>query len=118
MTSLTASIYTPRWGHDDIYTFELSRESMFISHATRQSKCVWRDNRDPEWQGESLESRLQNDSIYPPAILPDLLVHLWTSWRNGKLTDTEAQAELDAVVAWLNALTRAKPRTDFWHKYF
>lgn len=118
MTVLTASIYSPRWGHDDTYSVELTRESMLISHSARKSKCVWQDNRDPIWQGESLDSHLRNDSIYAPAILPSLLEHLWISWRNGELNDAQAQTELDAVIAWLNALTRAKPQTEFWRKYF
>lgn len=118
MTVLSASIYSPRWGHDDTYTFELTRESMLISHAARQSKCVWQEGRDPVWQGESLDSYLRNDSIYAPRILSELLEHLWTSWRNGELDDAQAQTELNAVIEWLNALTRAKPKTEFWRKHF
>lgn len=118
MATLTASIYTPRWGHEDTYTLELSRESMLISHTPRQSKCVWQDNADPVWQGESLDSHLRNDSIYAPKVFPDLLVYLWRAWRNDELDDAQAQAELDAVIAWLNELTRAKPRTEFWSRYF
>ncbi len=118
MIVLTASIYSPRWGHDDTYSIELTRESMLISHGPRKSKCVWQEGRDSIWQGESLDSHLRNDSIYAPAILPDLLEHLWSSWRNSDLNDAQAQTELDSVIAWLNALTHAKPQTEFWRKFF
>jgi hypothetical protein len=118
MANLSASIYTPRWGHDDKYEFELTKDSMTVTHGVRKSKCVWRDNKDPKWEGESLESHLRNDSIYPPAILPTLLEHLWKAWRNGELTDAQAQTELDAVTEWLNSVTKSKPKTSFWKAYF
>ncbi len=118
MVVLTAQIYSPRWGHEDQYTLNLTRDSLLISHAPRHSKCVWQENRDPKWEGEPLDRHLVNDHIHAPEVLPDLLVHLWTSWRNGDLNESEAQKELDAVIAWLNATTRAKPKTDFWRKYF
>lgn len=91
---------------------------MLISHLPRSSKCLWQEGKDPIWQGESLDSHLRNDSIYAPSILPSLLEHLWASWRNGELSDIQAQAELDAVIEWLNALTQAKPQTEFWRLYF
>jgi hypothetical protein len=65
-----------------------------------------------------LEDMFSNDSIHAPAVVPNLLEHLWTSWRNGVIDDQQAQTELDAVTQWLNATTHAKPRTDFWNKYF
>jgi hypothetical protein len=61
---------------------------------------------------------LANDSIYIPEIFPRLLEHLWASWREGELDDVAAQAELDALTAWLNKITDSKPATSFWKKYF
>ncbi len=118
MITLTAEIYTPRWGHNDTYKFEMSNEEMVISNGPRKSKCVWQEGADPIWQGESLDSHLRNDSIYAPGVFPDLLEHLWRAWRNSDLDAEQAQVELDAIIEWLNSLTRAKPRTDFWRKYF
>ena len=118
MITITAPIYSPRWGYKDKYEFKLTHEAMTISMGPRESKCVWQEDKDPIWQGESLEHILKNDLIYPPTILPDLLVHLWKTWRNGDLNESEAQAELDAVIEWLNRITEAKPKTSFWHKYF
>ena len=118
MTTLTSEIYSPRWGHDDTYTFELSQEEMLISKGARKSKCVWQEDKDPIWQGESLDSHLRNDSIHAPVVFTDLLERLWLSWRNGEINDEAAQMELDAVIEWLNVLTRAKPKTEFWRRYF
>lgn len=115
---LTANIYSPRWGHDDEYSFDLTLEAMTISRDAQKTKCIWREGLDPEWQGESLENIMRNDNIYPPAILPDLLEYLWRAVRNNELNQAQAQAELNAAADWLNTTTRAKPQTDFWRRYF
>lgn len=118
MPTYTTRIYSPRWGHEDTYEIEFTREAMTISRNPRAAKCVWMENRDPEWEGESIEHILNNDSIYPPSILPRLYVHLWTSWRNGEIDEEQVDAELQAVTEWLNEVTRRKPRSDFWSTYF
>ena len=118
MQTYSTRIYSPRWGHEDTYKFEFTRDTMTISMTTRTAKCVWVENRDPRWEGESIEYILNNDSIYPPAILPILYEHLWTSWRNGEIDEAQVDAELQAVTEWLNEITRRKPRSDFWNAYF
>jgi hypothetical protein len=35
-------IYSPRWGHNDIYKLELKRESLVITQNTRSAKCTVR----------------------------------------------------------------------------
>jgi hypothetical protein len=91
---------------------------MVITQGARSTKCIWRENLDPEWIGESLRHILENDSIYPPAIFEDLIEHAWISLRNGELNDTDLKDELQALACWLNEITRAKPNTEFWRKYF
>ena len=117
-TTVELGIYSPRWGHEDVYKFALTKESMSISHMPRTIKCTWVENRDPEWSGEDLEKTLRNDSIYPPSILPDLFAHAWLSWRNGELDDQGVAIELKAIARWLNEITAAKPKTEFWKTYF
>ena len=73
MTTITAQIYSPRWGHNDTYEFELTREAMTITMGARKSRCVWQEGRDPRWEAEPLEGILRNDCIYPPGILVSLL---------------------------------------------
>ncbi len=117
-TKVKLRIFSPRWGHEDEYELKLTRDSMVITRHPRSSVCTWRENLDPEWSGESLRDILGNDSIYPPAILEDLIEHAWLSWRNGELDSTAVNDELQAVARWLNEITKAKPNTDFWRKYF
>ncbi len=111
-------IFTPRWGHDDIYKVRLRRETIEISNGARTAKCSWRENLDPEWSGESLSRILSNDHIYQPEILEDLLAHAWQAWRAHELDDQGVNTELQAVATWLNTITKAKPKTKFWTAYF
>jgi hypothetical protein len=117
-TIVELRIFSPRWGHEDMYKLKLTRDSMVITQGARSTKCTWRENLDPEWSGESLRHTLENNSIYPPAILEDLIKHAWVSWRNSELDDSALNKELQAVAVWLNEITMAKPDTEFWHKFF
>ena len=84
----------------------------------RKAKCTWRENQDPEWSGESLQRIFHNDSIYPPAIFQDLVEYAWKEWRSGEIDDAQVKIELNELADWLNAITEAKPNTEFWGKYF
>lgn len=111
-------IYSPRWGHNDIYTIQLLKDMMIITQGAFEAKCIWRENIDSEWTGESLENILNNDSIYPPTIFQELIEHAWKSWRDHILDDTSVTKELHVLAAWLNEITKHKPETEFWSKYF
>jgi hypothetical protein len=118
MPTISMRIFSPRWGHEDTYDVHLEQDEMRVTMAPRVAVCTWRDNLDPVWSGESLDRIMRNDMIYAPAIFQRLLEHLWMSWRNSELTTEQANAELQELAEWLNATTRAKPRTDFWRAYF
>ena len=118
MPTYNAEIYSPRWGHNDTYSFIFEQERLTIDFGARVANCACRENQDPIWTGEPFEDMLTNDSIYPPAILRDLIEHLWKSWRNGELRAVDVNTELQEVISWLNTVTAAKPKTDFWKKYF
>ncbi|MFI8978881.1 hypothetical protein [Ectopseudomonas khazarica] len=111
-------IFSPRWGHEDTYTVQLTRDFMEIKMPPRVSRATWIENQDPEWSGESIQRIMNNDNIYPPEITQDLFEHVWKEWRNGDINDQQAEAELQEIAKWINAVTRAKPDTEFWNKYF
>ncbi len=112
------TIYTPRWGHDDVYTVKLTKEYMEISSNAESAKYIWQENIDPKRDGENLVDILENDSIYPPAIFEELLGHAWKSWRDGELDNSSVNKELQALANWLNQISKSKPATDFWSIYF
>jgi hypothetical protein len=111
-------VYSPRWGQEDTYVLQLSRDSLVISHGPSETTCTYRENLDPEWSGDSLERILMNDAVYPPSVLPRLLEHAWLAWRANEINASSLQEELNAVAEWINTSTRAKPQTEFWRRYF
>lgn len=113
-----AQFYSPRWGHDDHYKFVFSMERLVITHNARECAAVWSDNNDPEWEGVPLVDTMKNDAIYPPHGIEDLIIYLWSAWRNAQFNEEELQAELDAIADYVNASTHAKPQTDFWKSFF
>ncbi|WP_367303892.1 hypothetical protein [Burkholderia multivorans] len=116
--NVTFELFSPRWGHNDRYTVELDRDHMEISMDARSARAQHRANLDPEWSGEPIEDILLNDSIAAPDDLQGMFEFVWRSWRDGELSDEEAAAEIHVLADWINAITAAKPRTDFWRRYF
>lgn len=111
-------IFSPRWGHEDTYEVELERDHMEITRGANRARADWQDNAEPAWSGWTVEGIMGNDSIHPPAVTQRMFEKVWTSWRGGEIDDAQADAELQAVATWLNVITHAKPRTDFWRAYF
>ncbi len=117
-TTVKLNIFSPRWGHEDTYGVNLTENEMLITQGGRTAKCTSNGESDPIWSIEPLEKILNNDHIYPPSELEDLLEYAWQAWKDGKLTDAEVDTELQAVANWINTMTKAKPNTTFWSSYF
>jgi len=118
MPTIELQIFSPRWGHDDTYEVELERDHMEITRGANTARADWQDNADPAWSGWTVEGIMGNDSIHPPAVAQRMFQKVWTAWRGGEVDTPQAEAELQALADWINAVTRAKPRTDFWRAYF
>ena len=120
MITCVANIYSPRWGHDDMYTFNFAQDKMMIKAVTSNSDmtCIWHDDSDPEWTGLNLEDVMRDDEIYPPFNFTSLIEVLWIACKRGEITAEQAQIELNALTEWLNGITRTKPTTEFWSKTF
>lgn len=117
-TTVELEIFSPRWGHTDTYRVHMTRDYMEIKMQVRSCRATYSENLDPQWSGELIESIMNNDMIYPPAITQDLFERAWLAWRNGELDDQDVAKELQAVAEWINTVTEAKPNTDFWKSYF
>jgi hypothetical protein len=117
-TSVKLEIFSPRWGHTDTYTVDLHNDYMTISMHPRTTKVTWVDNCDPEWSIETVQDILNNDSIYAPEITQDLFERAWKAWRDGEIDNKQVDDELQLLAGWINAVTAAKPKSDFWGKYF
>lgn len=111
-------LFSPRWGHDDVYRIELERDYLEVTMQVRVARADYRENFDPVWSGEPIERIMRNDSIWPPAHVEDFFQRVWLAWRNGELNDAGAADELQELANWINTITRAKPRTQFWRGHF
>ncbi len=118
------SVFTPRWGHDDTYTVRATRDELTVSAVSKEARCQWVENRDPQWVGHNqtignpLEKILENDSVYPPTVFVRAVEHAWMAWRDATLDDQQFEIELKELVEWLNAVTKAKPESEFWQGVF
>lgn len=111
---LEARIYSPRWGHTDMYRIEMGDDQMTISNGSRTSTCKVQENGDREWEDRVWLDAFQNDGIKPPVAFPEALSTLWKSVADGHLPEDQAQEELDALIEWLNTCSRTSPSTDYW----
>lgn len=115
---INLSLFSPRWGHEDTYSVEILRDTLTISMNARVAKATWQENQDPQWDGEPLERTMTNDHIHPPADIQDFFEYVWREWRNGNINDATADVELHQLEQWINSITSAKPRSEFWRRYF
>lgn len=111
-------LYSPRWGHDDTYRVDLQPDVMTITMQVRKATCTYQPNADPVWTGEPLSKILRNDSIPPLEQLTNLLEHAWLAWRGGEINDAEVAGELQLLADWINTITKNKPGSPFWKRYF
>lgn len=110
-------ILNPDSGRVDRYSVALSRTQMTFGRGRRVATCTGLDDDDPRWEDkERPKSILKLASICPPAGFAKMLVRAWLAWRDGELEDSAVVAELNLLADWLNAMTRAKPRSEFWDR--
>lgn len=118
-------IYSPRWGHEDAYEINVSRNEMIVKgKGHEQAICSWVENRDPVWTGYNeaignpLQNILENEKIYPPTVFTRALESAWRAWRDNTLADEQLNSEVQVLCEWINVVTRNMPKTDFWRKIF
>lgn len=117
------SIYSPRWGHDDNYNFSFSQDKMDIRLISKEARCKYVENKDPEWIGyegtrNPFVNILTNDGIYPPVVLVDALETIWLKWRVGEINDQSVEKEIQILFDWINKSSMEKPNTEFWSQVF
>jgi hypothetical protein len=119
-TEVEVRVYSPRWGHEDTYTISMARDWMKVERHPKSATCKWVESKDPVWESsdDSLLEVFANDSIYAPAIFPHALVGAWLDWRSGEIDDARVDAEIQELFGWLNAVTHAKPTSDYWKGKF
>lgn len=110
---LTASFHSPRWGHSDKYEFEYTTNGWTLHGKSAPVELP------PDCGGSEgrLIQVLENDQIYPPAVLDTAMEYLWRAIKDGRATQQQAQAALDDLVNWINNTMLSKPK-GFWASCF
>jgi len=118
------AIYSPRWGHDDSYRFEINKHRMKIRNAGKEAICLWVEGHDPKWSGHDsltgnpLQNILENDSIYPPSIFVSALTSAWEAWRMDDIDSDQLKSEISELCNWLNVVSTNRPKSEFWRMIF
>ncbi len=120
--SLSARIWTPRWGHTDEYTVRMNDKEMTVTQGMQSVRCSLDDNGVCKWDGENgyghpLLRLFNNDSIYPPEVLPRALEWAWEDYRIGS-TKEDLRSGLVELLEWVDSTSRAKPESQFWQGKF
>lgn len=72
--------------------------------------CKLMDSGETVWnEEESIELMFEKEGILYPENIRKLVEGLWLSWRNYERTLEELEKDLNALVAWINAMTKTKP---------
>lgn len=122
--SIDLSIYSPRFGHEDLYEMTMTESELKIKTGGKEAICNWIDNKDPEWEGyedhhnNPLLNIFENDSIYAPSIFIFALESAWKEWRDGTIDNNDLGNELNELIDWLNLCSKNKPQSDFWTTIF
>jgi len=122
-TSFEVSLYSPRWGHDDIYTIKLERTLLTFSNGN-SALCSMDESGNLKWTGyrqgigNPLVEILENDSIYPPSVFVSGIEYAWMDWKNGILNDQNVQEEVQHLCEWVNTVSKSKPQSKFWLSKF
>jgi hypothetical protein len=114
---LELQVHVPFSARTDRYFLTLSRLQLTFGRGDRMATCVGRRGDDPAWEDdERPKSILKRDGICPPAGFAKMLLRVWEAWLEGELNEESVAAEVHALTSWLNATTRAMPRTEFWRR--
>ena len=112
-------VYSPRWGHADIYNVAFCEDKIHISNGAHYVDCVLSENGNPEWSGskDSFVDLLENDHIYPPTVVDLAVESAWAKWLDGN-SDEVVISGLNELFDWIDQTSRSKPSGDLWDGIF
>lgn len=112
-------LYSPRWGHTDTYTVSFDEGGITVSHG--ENKAHWTESPG-RWTGYKPEGAwlaiMRSDSIHAPEAVETGITSIWQAWIDEDMSDADVHVRLSELAAWIDAITAAKPRGDFWGGVF
>jgi hypothetical protein len=98
---MTFSLYTRRWGHDDIYHMKRTVDGWSLEYSAIGSSC------EKDGTGALFHS-LEHDSVfYPKDGIKFAMAELWEQADEGALTPKELQDKLQQIADWISVVERA-----------
>jgi len=95
------SVYTRRWGHQDVYRVARTIDGWEVRHNAINGKC------SKDGVG-ALMNNLQHDSVFfPEDGVKYALSNLWDDAENGNLTSEELQKRLQQIADWISSVEKA-----------
>ncbi|MFH1108488.1 MAG: hypothetical protein V1790_04720 [Planctomycetota bacterium] len=115
----SVNIFSPRWGHDDQWTFSWRENGFEVTGGPHHAVVVYEVDDSGGCKETALFERhplitmFHNDSINVPDCTFFMLRYLWVQLKNGEDVRL-AQSALDDLAHWINATTRSRPKTGYW----
>jgi hypothetical protein len=98
---MTFSVYTRRWGHNDVYNIKRTVDGWNLESSTNGSVC------EKDGTG-ALFNTLEHDSVfYPKEGVEFALKELWMQADEGALTLKELQDRLQQIADWISVVERS-----------
>jgi hypothetical protein len=117
-------VYSPRWGHSDHYSINMTRSRLTIRLNTKTAECVLTSEGNAIWSGHRagitnpVLQIMSDDAIYAPAVLPEALEWLLGQWGQGVADRATVTTALKDLFSWVDQTARGKPTSEFWRQYF
>lgn len=123
--SISVSVYSPRWGHDDRYSITLTEKKLHSSClGTKVANCARNEDGEYKWSGHNAKlgnpfvNMLEDDAIFPPSIFVSAIESAWEAWIAYEIKDEELKQELVLLFNWITVCAKNNPRSTFWNKIF
>ncbi|MGP1310035.1 MAG: hypothetical protein ACTS27_07560 [Phycisphaerales bacterium] len=105
------NIFSPRWGHDDPWTFTHHPDGWEITAGAHRARTNASGDDLPGREGGYNMARLAtNDEIYIPESTGHFLDILWTAIEDREISEVDAQAAFQELAEWINSTTHNFPR--------
>lgn len=99
--TMTFSVFTRRWGHNDVYRIERTIDGWEVQHIAINGKCA----KDGEG---ALMNNLHHDCIFfPEDGVKYALSNLWEDAEDGKVTPAELQKKIQQIADWISSVEKA-----------
>jgi hypothetical protein len=108
--NFTFRVFSNRWGHDDTYTVQRTKDGWHVTHISIGGPC-------DKGGRPFLFENFRQDSIHFPEGLDGWMEWLWNQAAERGLTAEQVQAGLQQLADWVSNTERSAPSGGIWEGY-